>query len=53
MYQIETVPIPILDENEQAHSYAEPEIEKPYIALNEEMYIALHVQELKMCKKIG
>ena len=53
MYEIETVPIPILDENEQAHSYTELKIEKPYIALNEEMYITLHAQELKMCKKIG
>ena len=33
MYQIETVPVPILDENEQAHSYTELKIEKPYIAL--------------------
>ena len=53
MYQIETVLVPILDENEQAHSYTELKIEKPYIALNEEMYIMLHTQELKMCKKIG
>ena len=53
MYQIETVPVPILDENEQAHSYTELKIEKPYIALNEETYITLHTQELKMCKKIG
>ena len=53
MYQIETVPVPILDENEQAHSYTELKIEKPYIALNEERYIALHSQELKMCKRIG
>ena len=52
MYQIETVPVPILDENEQAYSYTELKIEKPYIALNEEMYITLHTQELKMCKKI-
>ena len=44
---------PILDENEQAHSYTELKIEKPYIALNAEMYITLHAQELKMCKKIG
>ena len=29
MYQIETVPVPILDENEQAHSYTELKIEKP------------------------
>ena len=41
MYQIETVPVPILDENEQAHSYTELKIEKPYITLNEEMYITL------------
>ena len=53
MYQIETVPVPILDENEQAHSYTELKIEKPYIALNKEMYITLHTQELKMCKKVG
>ena len=53
MYQIETVPVPILDNNEQVHSYTELKIEKPYIALNEEMYITLHAQELKMCKKIG
>ena len=52
MYQIETVPVPILDENEQAHSYTELKIEKPYIALNKETYIKLHTQELKMCKRI-
>ena len=43
MYQIETVPVPILDENEQVHSYTELKIEKPYIALNEETYITLDV----------
>ena len=53
MYQIETVPVPILDENEQVHSYTELKIEKLYIALNKEMYITLCTQELKMCKKIG
>ena len=53
MYQIETVPVSILDENEQVHSYTELKIEKPYIALNEETYITLHTQELKMWKKIG
>ena len=31
----------------------ELKIEKPYIALNEETYIMLHTQELKMCKRIG
>ena len=48
MYQIETVPIPILHENEQVHSYTELKIEKPYIALNEETYITLRAQELKI-----
>ena len=47
MYQIETVP-----ENEQVHLYTELKIEKPYITLNEEMYITLHSQELKMCTRI-
>ena len=48
-----TVPVPILDKNEQAQSYTELKIEKPYITLNEETYIMLHAQELKMCKKKG
>ena len=52
MYQIETVLVPILDENEHAHSYTELKIEKLYITLNEETYITLCLQELKMCKKI-
>ena len=53
MHQFKTVLVPILDENEQVHSYTELKIEKPYIALNEEMYIMLQTRELKMCKKIG
>ena len=53
MYQIETVPVPILDENKQVHSYTELKIEKPYITSNEETYITLCSQELKMCKRIG
>ena len=53
MYQNETVYVPILDKNEKVQSYTELKIEKPYIALNEETYIMLHAQELKMCKKIG
>ena len=52
MYQIETVPVPILDENRQVHSYTELKIEKLYIMLNEETYITLHSQDLKMCKRI-
>ena len=36
MYQIETVPIPTLDKNEQAQSYTQLEINKLYIALKPE-----------------
>ena len=53
MYQIETIPVPILDQNEQAQSYTQLKIDKLYIALNTETYITLRTQELNMCKKIG
>ena len=45
MYQIETVPVPILDKNEQVHSYTELKIENTIYHFNEEMYITLHSQE--------
>ena len=51
MYQIEMVPVQILNENEQAQSYTQLKIDKPYIALNTEMYITLRMQELHTCKK--
>ena len=53
MYQIETVPVPILDQNEQVQPYTQMKIDKQYIALNTETYITLRMQELHMCKKIG
>ena len=53
LYQIETVPVPILDANNKAQSYTQLKIEKSYIALNEETYISLHPQELYTCKRIG
>ena len=53
LYQVETVPVPILDMNNKAQSYTQLKIFKPYIALNDEMYISLRSQELNTCKKIG
>ena len=53
LYQLETVPVPILDQNTKAHSYTHLRIKKPYIALNSETYISLRQQELRSCKKIG
>ena len=53
LYQLETVPVPILDTNTDAESYTQLHMNKPYIALNSETYISLTQQELRSCKKIG
>ena len=53
MHQIETVPVPILDQNQKVQSYTQLKIDKLYIALDAEMYITLRTQELHTCKKIG
>ena len=41
LYQLETVLVLIIDQNTRAHSYTHLQVEKPYIALNSEMYISL------------
>ena len=53
LYQIETVPVLILDQNEQAQSYTQLKVDKSYIALNIRNLvfhyvhkILLHVKEL-------
>ena len=53
LYQLETVPVPILDTSTEGQSYTELHTNKPYIALNSETYIVLTQQELRTCKKIG
>ena len=53
LYQLEIVPVPILDTNIEAQSYTHLRIKKPYLALNLETYISLTHQELRSCKKIG
>ena len=53
LYQLETMPVPILDTNTEAQSYTHLHVNKPYIALNSETYIALTQQELRSCKKKG
>ena len=52
LYQIETVKVPIVDQNDKAHSYSEMPISKPYIASNKAYYIQLVLPELVMCKNI-
>ena len=46
LYQLETVPVPIIDQNTQVQSYTHLQIHKPYIALNSETYIPMRQQEL-------
>ena len=53
LYQLETVPVPILDQNNKAHSYTHLQVKKSYIALNSETYISQWQQELRMRKRIG
>ena len=53
LYQIETVPVLILDMNKRADSYTWIRIDKPYIALNLDTYISIHSEELRTCKRIG
>ena len=40
-YEIETVPVLIIDQNMQAHSYTHIQVDRPYIALNTETYITI------------
>ena len=53
LYQIETIPVPILDMNEKANSYTWIKIDKPYIALDSNTYISIRTEELRTCKRIG
>ena len=53
LYEIETVPVPIIDQNNQADSYTHLQIDRPYIAINTETYTTIRKQELRSCKRIG
>ena len=53
LHQIETVPVPIIDQNTQTHSYTHLQVDRPYVALNSETYITIRQQELRTCKRKG
>ena len=53
LYQIETIPVPILDLNEKADLYTWIRIDKPYIVLNPDTCISIPMEELRTCKRIG
>ena len=44
--EIETVKVPIPDKNTEADSYSKVKYSKPYLAINEDYYIQLRIQEL-------
>ena len=52
LYEIETVQVPIKDENLAANSYSQVMIPKLYLAVTNDYYIQLRLQELRMCKHI-
>ena len=52
LYEVETVPVPIVDKNVKADSYSQVRIEKSYIAAGTDYYIQLRISELLMCKSI-
>ena len=47
LYQLKTLPVLVLNTNMEAQSYTHLCVNKPYIALNTETYIALTQQELR------
>ena len=53
LYQVETVPVPILYSSNKVQSYTQLKIEKPYIVLNDKTYVTICPQELGNCKKIS
>ena len=52
LYEVETVPVPIIDKNVKADSYSQVRKEKSYIAAGTDYYIQLRISELLMCKSI-
>ena len=53
LYQVETIPVLILDINKRADSYTWIRIGKPYIGLNPDIYISIQAEKLRTCKRIG
>ena len=53
LYQLETIPAPVINQNTHMHSYTQLQVKKPYIALNSETYISIQQKELRTCKRIG
>ena len=44
LYQLETIPVSVVDKNTKANTYTQLQITKPYMALNAETYINIRQQ---------
>ena len=51
LYQLETVPVPVLDENIEVHSYTHLKVRKPYIALNSETIYFTNTSRIKIMQE--
>ena len=49
LYEFEMVKVPIPDRNQEADSYSEVKYSKPYLAINDDYYIQLRIQEFCKC----
>ena len=52
LFQVETVPVPVLDANEEMDTYTHIIPKKPYIAMAGEYFIELTTPDLFRCKKV-
>ncbi len=52
LFEIESIPVPIPDLNREADSYSKVSVVKPYLAINNEFYIQLRMEEMRMCRRI-
>ena len=52
LFEIETVPVPINDQDPSAQSYSEVQVQKPYFAASDTSYIQLRSPELFRCKTV-
>ena len=52
LYDFETIPVPVKDENVELNTYTQVIPVKPYLAVSYSHYIELKTEELRMCKTI-
>ena len=49
LFEIKIVKVPIPDHNKVTDNYSEVKYSRPYLVINDDYYIQLQIQELRMC----